>query len=155
MVANILSQMLEENPVVVGEVLMVSRDETILKTVKEGYMVDLYTKQFIDNVKAGLLSSGVELWNSLLFVGEQLIIPRYKTLRESLFQVAHNKLGHFGDKMYALLHYSYYWPNTCHNLINRYISSCVECQHNKSKTTNQQAPYISYLCQNAVLVWLH
>lgn len=82
-----------------------------------------------------MLSNGMELCDGLLFIGEKLIVPRYKALRKSLFRIAYNELDHFGaDKTYASLCYLYYWLNMQQDLVNRYISLCMDCQRNKSKT---------------------
>lgn len=79
---------------------------------------------------------GVESRNGLLYVGDRLIMPNYLGLHEDLFQIAHDKLGHFGmDKTYAILHHSYYWPNMHWDLIRGYIPLCQECQRNKLSTS--------------------
>ena len=50
--------------------------------------------------------------NGLWYIGDRLLIPRVTTLRETLFHLAHDTLGHFGaDKSYASLRDVYYWPN--------------------------------------------
>lgn len=49
--------------------------------------------------------------NGLLYVGSQLCVLRAANLREALFHLVHNALGHFGsEKLYAALQPSYYWP---------------------------------------------
>jgi hypothetical protein len=54
----------------------------------------------------------------------------------STLVMTHDSLGHFGaDKSYAALWETYYWPNMRHNLKQSYIPSCMDCQHNKSRTT--------------------
>ncbi len=56
--------------------------------------------------------AGVAVKNGLLFVGDRLCVPRVPELREALYQLAHDSMGHFGsEKTYALLHHSYYWPH--------------------------------------------
>ena len=41
-----------------------------------------------------------------------LVIPRFKDIREQLFRLAHDSLGHFGfEKSYGSLKDVYYWPN--------------------------------------------
>jgi hypothetical protein len=62
-------------------------------------------------------------------------------MHETLFCIAHDKLGHFGTpKSYEALQSSFYWPNMQCNLENAYIPVCSECQHNKSRTTKPVGP---------------
>lgn len=62
-------------------------------------------------------------------------------IREALFQLAHDTLGHFGtDKSYAALRDAYYWPNMRKQLQHSYVPSCTECQRNKSSTTRPIGP---------------
>lgn len=75
------------------------------------------------------------------FTGSRLIIPRYGSIRENLFQAAHDCLGHFGfDKSYGALRESFYWPNMRKDLETVYIPSCDECQRLKSSTHNKRGP---------------
>ena len=54
----------------------------------------------------------ITLNHGLLFMGSRLVIPKYKNLREQLFQLAHDNLGHFRtEKSYANLQEDFYWPN--------------------------------------------
>jgi len=47
---------------------------------------------------------GIEWVDGLLYVGSQLVIPRVGTLREDIFCLTHDTLGHFGfEKSYASL----------------------------------------------------
>jgi len=70
-----------------------------------------------------------------------LVIPKYKDLREQLFQLAHDNLGHFGvEKSYANLHDDFYWPNMRRDLARGYISGCMDCQQNKSSTSKTAGP---------------
>ena len=63
-------------------------------------------------------------------------IPRVGDIREQLYRLAHDTLGHFGsDKLYMNLKDDYYWPNMWCDLENTYIPSCADCQWNKSPTT--------------------
>lgn len=98
--------------VVVGQVLTMMSDKTTLAEIREGYKVDPYTNRLLEDEKSKMLPDRVELHDGLLFVKERLIVSRYKALRESLFRLAHDELGHFEvDKSYASLCFSYYWPN--------------------------------------------
>ena len=50
-------------------------------------------------------------------------------------------LGHFGgDKTYEHLCHNFYWPHIWQDLIQGYIPSCTECQHNKSWTMKPAGP---------------
>ncbi|KIK05647.1 hypothetical protein K443DRAFT_3660 [Laccaria amethystina LaAM-08-1] len=47
---------------------------------------------------------------------------------ETLFQSAHDTLGHFGiDKTYGSLRQWYYWLNMRQDLEAGYVASCPEC----------------------------
>lgn len=125
-----------EKEVVVRPIMTINTDEEVMWSIKEGYLINSYTKKILENRENGMTLLEVESKNRLLYVGEHLIIPEYKDLHKNLFRVVHDKLGHFGaDKTYALLRHSYYWPNIYHDLIKGYISSCQECQCNKSSTS--------------------
>jgi hypothetical protein len=70
-----------------------------------------------------------------------LLIPCIGDIREILFCLAHDALGHFGaDISYATLRDTYYWPNMRHDLEKAYIPSCEDCQCNKSRTTKAPGP---------------
>lgn len=69
------------------------------------------------------------------------MIPRVAYLRETIFRLAHDELGHFGiDKSYASIRESYYWPNMRRDLEESYIPACPECARNKSRTTKPCGP---------------
>lgn len=91
-----------------------------------------------------LASSGmksVTLRDGFWFIGQRFVIPKVTHIREALFHLAHNALGHFGtDKSYAALCNSYYWPNMSKELEKYYVPSCVSCQCNKSTTTKPIGP---------------
>ena len=62
-------------------------------------------------------------------------------IREALFFLAHDALGHFGaDKSYAALRMSYYWPNMRKHLEQAYVPSCADCQRNKLRTSKPIGP---------------
>ena len=86
-------------------------------------------------------SLGATLVNSLWYTGNRLLIPRVNDLRENLFHLAHDTLGHFGaDKVYAALQDACYWPNMQQDLERANIPSCEPCQWNKSATTKTPGP---------------
>jgi hypothetical protein len=61
-------------------------------------------------------------------------------MREQIFRMAHDTLGHFGFyKTYDNIRKSYFWPNMCKDL-ERYIPSCNECSRNKSPTSKPTGP---------------
>jgi len=76
---------------------------------------------------------GIQSKDGLWYVGNHLVIPHTGDLREMLFRLAHDILGHFGfDKTYASLRESYFWPNMHRDLETAYVPGCAECQRNKS-----------------------
>lgn len=72
---------------------------------------------------------GIVIRAGLLYVGDRLVIPRIPELRECIFRLVHDSLGHFGgEKSYATLRPSYYWPNMRKELEELYVPSCEHCQ---------------------------
>jgi len=120
----------------VAAVLSISTNETVLDTIKCGYAADDYC------VKVAKSSvPGTKCVNGLWYIGDCLLIPHLGDIRENLFRLAHDTLGHFGaDKSYAVLHDAYYWPNMHRDLEKAYIPSCQDCQRNKSRTTKPPGP---------------
>ena len=90
---------------------------------------------------AALSLSNLVLHDGLWYIGDRVIIPWTGNIREMLFSLAHDVLGHFGfHKTYGSLRNSYYWPNMHQDLEQGYVASCPECQHNKSSTTKPYGP---------------
>jgi hypothetical protein len=88
-------------------VLSISTDQTVLDSIKCGYAVDEYCLKISNS---GM--PGTKCVNRLWYIGDRLLIPRIGDIRENLFRLAHDTLGHFGaDKSYAILCDAYYWPN--------------------------------------------
>jgi hypothetical protein len=84
---------------------------------------------------------GIRLENELWYIGDRLVIPRYGTLCEDLFRLAHDVLGHFGaNKSYSSIRNCYYWLNMRRDLENAYVPACPECQCNKSSTSKPKGP---------------
>ena len=112
----------------VNAVLSITYDPDILKRIKDGYSND----EFCVHVsKTGM--NGWTLSNGLWYIGDRLLIPHIPEIREILFWLAHDSLGHFGaDKSYAALRDTYYWPNMCRDLEQSYIPFCWDCLRNKS-----------------------
>ncbi len=79
--------------------------------------------------------------DDLWFLNSHLIIPAKSGLREQIFKLAHDTLGHFGFfKTYKAIQESYYWPNMRRDLEEGYVPSCAECQKYKSNTTRPVGP---------------
>lgn len=74
-------------------------------------------------------------------MADRLVIPRDNNVREAIFCLAHDSLGHFGaTKSYDVLRDSFYWPNMRRDLEQAYIPGCVECQRNKAPTSKPAGP---------------
>jgi len=111
----------------VGGVLHISTDVTLRDDILEGYKTNPHAQQVIAALEAGSIE-GARSENGLLYVGKRLLIPAVNKVREALYHLAHDTLGHFGfDKTYEALRDSYYWPNMRRDLANAYIPSCNEC----------------------------
>ncbi|RDB15414.1 Transposon Ty3-G Gag-Pol polyprotein [Hypsizygus marmoreus] len=127
----------------VTAVFEIRSDPTFVSDIKSGYTSDPWCKSLITDMEKNLIDEklGIQLSNGLLFVGSRLVIPRFKDLRENLFRLAHDNLGHFGgNKSYLSLRDDFYWPNMRRDLVRAYVPSCVECQRNKSCTTKPPGP---------------
>lgn len=117
-------------------VLRVATDMAVLEEIIAGYKTDSFCIKLQD---AGM--KNVRLINKLWYVGDRLVIPRVGNLRENLFRLAHDDMGHFGaDKSYATLRDTYYWPNMRRDLEESYVPGCEECQRNKSRTSRKAGP---------------
>jgi hypothetical protein len=120
----------------VNAVLTICSDREILNKIKAGYLEDEFCKRV-----ASTAMKGWQQINGLWYIGDRLLIPRVTDIRENLFRLAHDTLGHFGaDKSYASLRDAYYWPNMRRDLEQAYIPSCAECLRNKSPTTRPAGP---------------
>ena len=120
--------------------LEISADLNFLQQIKDGYTEDEFAKQLRADISAGSIE-GAREDKGLIYVGSRLVIPKVPKVQEMLYHLAHDVLGHFGfDKSYPSLRNSYYWPNMRRDLEMAYIPSCVECQHNKDRTTKPTGP---------------
>ena len=116
-----------------ASVLLVRANESFLNDIRAGYAEDDLIHKLING---GSLVPGVERRDSLWYIDNRLYIPKYKSLCEDLFHLAHDTCGHFGgDKSYALLRDSYYWPRMKRDLYKYYIPGCEDCQRNKGRTS--------------------
>jgi Integrase zinc binding domain len=118
--------------------LTVATDPSLLETIIAGYDSD----PFCLKIKiADKLFKGIKWKGGLLYIGNRLVIPWVGSLREDLFRLAHNSLGHFGfEKSYVFLRDAYYWPNMCKDLQEAYLPACVDCQRNKDPTLKLTGP---------------
>ncbi|KAJ8089466.1 hypothetical protein PM082_014717 [Marasmius tenuissimus] len=86
-------------------VLKISADAEFLASIREGYCYDDWVSKLSED------TPGVEKCNGLWLLGSHLVVPQFGSLREDLFCLAHDSVGHFGaDKNYHMLWDSYYWP---------------------------------------------
>jgi hypothetical protein len=84
---------------------------------------------------------GVTMKDGLMFVAGRLVVPRLNDVREHLFHLAHDVLGHFGfEKSYGSLRSSFYWPKMRTDLQNAYVRGCADCQRNKGSTSLPSGP---------------
>ena len=113
-------------------------DTYILDAIKTGYAADPFV------AKLSSASQGMDIIqkiNDFWFINNRLVIPDIKHVRETLFRLAHDTMGHFGtNKCLAALRDSFYWPNMRRDLETAYIPSCADCQRNKSRTTSPIGP---------------
>lgn len=129
-------KLLDDLPTVASTSFRVANDSEWLEKVKKGYTTDVWCKRLLDNPPISVKSV-----NGLLYIQDRLIIPRIPEIREALFRLAHDSLGHFGfEKSYETLRAAYYWPKMRTELESMYIPSCDDCQRNKSRTTKPPGP---------------
>lgn len=119
-------------------VMSITPDASLLKDIKSGYTTDPWCTKLSSLVDS---LPGLRREDGLLYLNDRLVIPRITHLRETIFRLAHDELGHFGlDKSYAALRESYYWPNMRKELEQSYIPACPDCARNKSRTTKPAGP---------------
>ena len=112
-------------------------DETINK-IKKGYDSDPWCKKLL-SASRGMPE--VHIKDGLWFINDRLIIPAHGNIREQIFRLAHDTLGHFGfHKTYENIRNSYFWPNMRSDLEQGYIPSCADCQRNKSTSKKPTGP---------------
>ena len=140
-VADALSRMPEEGgegSEVVAATLAISTDPKISEDIKVGYQSDPFCQRVMKNLES---FPGTKIVDGLIYIGSRLVVPRVGTIREDLFQMAHDSLGHFGaEKSYANLRSAYYWPKMRAELEGAYIAGCDACQRNKGPTTRPTGP---------------
>ena len=101
-------------------------EDVILDEIKSAYENDPFTRK-LTNAASGM--HNIQQRNGFWFVNNRLVVPTGKHIRETLFRIAHDKLGHFGTpKTYEALRHLFYWPNMRWDLEEAYIPVCPECQ---------------------------
>ena len=84
-------------------------EDAILDEIKSGYANDSFTQK---HGKASAGMTNIRMENGFWFINDRLVVPNSNNIRETLFRLAHDNLGHFGlPKTYGSLRDAYYWPN--------------------------------------------
>lgn len=87
----------------IASTLSITSDDSLLTSIREGYSADSWCKD-LPSMSSSLPLVHRDPTSKLWFLGDRLIIPRVGSIREELFRLAHDNLGHFGfDKSYATL----------------------------------------------------
>ena len=139
-VADTLSRRPEEHPepTAVATVMTVSIDQKLRELIKAGYAEDKFAQRLLCNRES---IPSVSVTDGLIFLGNRLVIPRVGGIREELFRLAHDNLGHFGsEKSYATLYPDFYWPRMRTELEGAYVPGCDVCQRNKGTTKHRPGP---------------
>lgn len=122
----------DEPVLMVAGVSTVGVSSGIVQRIKGGYSADPFCVQALKNVRS---VPGWELKEGLLSFEGRIVIPADVSIREALLADAHDSLGHLGArKTLAALSEAYYWEKMASS-VQQYVSSCDECQRNKSRTT--------------------
>jgi RNase H-like domain found in reverse transcriptase/Integrase zinc binding domain len=112
-------------------------DDTVTK-LREGYQNDPWCQKLI-SASRGMPNLLIK--DGLWFINERLIIPANCGMREHIFRLAHDTLGHFGfHKTYETIRNAYFWPQMRKDLEEGYIPSCVDCLRNKNSTIKPTGP---------------
>ncbi|GAW08899.1 reverse transcriptase-RNase H-integrase [Lentinula edodes] len=124
----------------IATTIEITSDSSLLQTIRDGYSTDAWCKD-LPSIASSMTSVRLDPSSKLWYIGNRLIIPRAGNIREELFRLAHDNLGHFGfDKSYASLRECYYWPHMRRDLEKSYVPACDECQRNKSSTQKKPGP---------------
>jgi hypothetical protein len=116
--------------------LHVNKD--LLDKLKASYDNDPWCKQLKSAAKG---MKALTFQDNLWFLNGRLIVPAKSGLREQIFRLAHDTLGHFGFyKTYKTIQDSYFWPGMRKDLEHGYVPSCMDCQQLKSRTTRPPGP---------------
>ena len=116
--------------------LAINKD--VIDKLKSSYLTDPWCKQ-LESATKGMAS--VTFRDGLWFLNNCLIVPAASGLREHIFRLAHDSLGHFSFfKTYKHIQESYFWPGMRKDLEEGYVPSCTECQRHKSRTSRPLGP---------------
>lgn len=88
---------------VVAATLTIAADPDLLTQIKEGYKNNEFCTKLHANL-ASMEGARKDEASGLLYFRDRLVVPRVGQIRESLYHLAHDAMGHFGsDKSYAAL----------------------------------------------------
>ena len=118
--------------------IKITMDSDWLARIKSAYATDPWCKK-LNSATVGMKE--IVIKNGLWFLGSRLIVPDGCGLREALYRLAHDDLGHYGAwKSFDILKDSYFWPAMRSDLETKYVPSCVDCQRNKTPPTKPKGP---------------
>ena len=113
-------------------------DEALIDKIRTSYASDAWCQKLLS---ASLGMPNLVVRNGLWYLDDRLIVPAGCGVRQEIFRIAHDTLGHFGfGKTYDLIRSSYFWPNMRKDLEEGYIPSCSDCQRNKGSTQKPAGP---------------
>jgi hypothetical protein len=116
----------------------ISIDKKLLENIRDSYKTDPWC---IKLTSVATSVPGLQSRNNLWFIGERLVVPAGKGIREQIFRLAHDTQGHFGFfKTYEHIRNSFFWPGMRRDLEYGYIPSCTECIRNKGRTSKSGGP---------------
>ena len=67
-------------------------EDAILDEIKQGYASDAFVQK-LTSAATGM--ANVENKHGFWFIDGRLVVPNGRNVRETLFRIAHDKLGHF------------------------------------------------------------
>lgn len=115
-----------------------SVDRTFLDRLRAGYETDPWIATLKDAAPG--MKPLVER-DGLWYVANRLVVPNVPAVREHIFRLCHDTLGHYGfRKSYEAIRGSFYWPHMRSQLESAYIPSCNACQRNKDSVTKPAGP---------------
>jgi hypothetical protein len=113
-------------------------DPNLMQKVRTAYLTDPWCQR-LKSASKGMTSLTIK--DGLWFLGDRLIVPAGCGLREQIFRLTHDNLGHFGFfKSYENIRHSYFWPGMRKDLELGYIPSCDDCMRNKNGTSRPVGP---------------
>ena len=82
----------DPDDVLLAGVFSIAADNELIRTVKDGYKLDPFCVKLNDAPDS---CPGLRVVDGLMYLGNRLIIPCHGDIREMLFLLAHDSLGHF------------------------------------------------------------